>query len=51
VDDWMLFDLRSSNASGGRGLAHGHVFARDGRLLATLAQEGLIRERKPAAAG
>ena len=48
VDEWLLFSLDSPAAAGGRGLAHGHVFAEDGRLIATLAQEGLMRVR-PAA--
>ena len=47
VDEWLLFDLESPNASGGRGLARGHVFREDGTLVASLAQEGLIRLRKP----
>jgi acyl-CoA thioesterase-2 len=47
VDDWLLFDLDSPSASGARGLARGHVFTRDGRLVASLAQEGLIRVRRP----
>jgi len=46
VDEWLLFDLESPNASGGRGLARGHVFREDGTLVASLAQEGLIRQRK-----
>lgn len=47
VDEWLLFDLESPNASGARGLARGQVFGRDGTLLASLAQEGLIRLRRP----
>jgi acyl-CoA thioesterase II len=46
VDDWLLFDLESPNTSGARGLARGHVFSRDGVLVASMAQEGLIRQRK-----
>ncbi len=49
VDEWLLFDLESPNASGGRGLARGQVFRQDGTLVASLAQEGLIRLRKPGA--
>jgi acyl-CoA thioesterase-2 len=48
VDDWLLFALTSPNASGARGFSQGHVFTRDGVLVATLAQEGLIRVRQPA---
>ncbi|HSS67659.1 MAG TPA: acyl-CoA thioesterase II [Nocardioidaceae bacterium] len=43
TDEWMLFDQRSPSASGGTGFAVGSVFARDGRLIASVAQEGLIR--------
>lgn len=45
VDEWLLFALDSPAAAGGRGLARGHVFTEDGQLVATLAQEGLIRVR------
>jgi acyl-CoA thioesterase-2 len=45
VDEWLLFDLDSPNASGARGLARGRVFSQEGRLVASLAQEGLIRQR------
>lgn len=45
VDEWLLFALESPNASGGRGLARGQVFREDGALVASLAQEGLIRQR------
>ncbi|HEX6233692.1 MAG TPA: acyl-CoA thioesterase II [Jiangellaceae bacterium] len=43
ADEWLLYDQVSPSASGGRGLAIGRVFTRDGRLAATVAQEGLIR--------
>jgi acyl-CoA thioesterase-2 len=46
VDDWLLLAYESPSASGGRGLARGSIFARDGRLVASTAQEGLIRVRK-----
>jgi len=45
VDGWLLFDLDSPNASGARGLARGQVFSQQGVLVASLAQEGLIRQR------
>jgi len=45
VDEWLLLAYDSPNASGGRGLARGSIFARDGRLIASTAQEGLIRVR------
>jgi acyl-CoA thioesterase II len=43
ADEWMLYDQHSPSASGGRGFALGRVFSRDGRLIASVAQEGLIR--------
>ena len=43
ADEWLLYDQTSPSASGGRGLALGRVFTDDGRLVATVAQEGLIR--------
>lgn len=42
---WLLFDQASPAASGGRGLNIGKIFARDGTLVATVVQEGLIRYR------
>jgi acyl-CoA thioesterase II len=49
MDEWLLFAMETPNASGGRGLCFAHVYNREGVLVATLAQEGLIRLRKPAA--
>jgi len=46
ADEWLLYDQVSPSASGGRGLAFGRVFTQDGRLAATVAQEGLIRRRR-----
>lgn len=43
VDDWLLYALDSPTATGARGFARGHFFARDGTLVASTAQEGLIR--------
>jgi acyl-CoA thioesterase-2 len=45
VDDWLLYDVESPNASGARGLVRGRFFDRTGRLVASVAQEGLIRRR------
>ena len=45
ADEWWLYDQWSPSASGGRGLALGRVFQTDGTLVATVAQEGLIRPR------
>lgn len=43
VDDWLLYSVDSPSASGARGFTRGSVYARDGRLVASAAQEGLIR--------
>jgi len=43
ADDWILYTQESPSAQGGRGLAFGRMFSRDGRLLATVAQEGMLR--------
>jgi acyl-CoA thioesterase II len=45
ADEWLLYDQVSPSASGARGFAVGRVFTEDGRLVATVAQEGLIRKR------
>ncbi|WP_395659998.1 acyl-CoA thioesterase [Nocardioides sp.] len=45
ADRWWLYDQWSPSAQGARGLAFGRVFAEDGTLVATVAQEGLIRPR------
>jgi acyl-CoA thioesterase-2 len=45
VDDWLLYDVESPNASGARGLVRGRFFDREGRLVASTVQEGLIRRR------
>jgi acyl-CoA thioesterase II len=46
VDDWLLYDMESPSASGARGFAQAGVFSRDGRLVATIAQEGLVRVKR-----
>ncbi len=43
ADEWLLYDQVSPSASGARGLATGRLFAADGRLVASVVQEGLIR--------
>ncbi len=48
VDDWLLYAVESPSASGARGFARAGVYSRDGRLVASTAQEGLVRMRKPA---
>lgn len=43
VDDWLLYVQESPTAVGGRGLAQGRVYSRDGVLLASVAQEITVR--------
>ncbi|MCW8836985.1 MAG: acyl-CoA thioesterase II [Rhodospirillales bacterium] len=45
MDDWLLYDQDSPSSSAGRGLNRGNVFTRDGKLIASVAQEALIRKR------
>ncbi len=46
MDDWLLYDVTSPSASGARGLVSGRFFTRDGALVASVMQEGLIRDRR-----
>ncbi len=43
VDEWLLNVQTSPSAQGGRGLAMGHIYSREGALVATVAQEGMVR--------
>jgi len=43
VDDWLLYSMDSPTAQGGRGLSRGQFFDRSGRLVASVAQENLMR--------
>lgn len=45
LDDWVLYDMDSPSAFGARGFTRGHLFKKDGTLLASVAQQGLIRKR------
>lgn len=46
VDEWMLYVQQSPAAQGGRGLGYGRIFSHDGTLLATVAQEGMVRVKE-----
>ena len=46
VDEWLLYSFDSPTAQSSRGLARGQIFSSDGRLVASSAQEGLIRLRE-----
>jgi acyl-CoA thioesterase-2 len=47
ADDWLLYAQDSPSLAGARGFSRGLIFARDGTLVASVAQEGLLRERRP----
>ncbi len=47
-DDWLLYQSDSPSLAGARGFCRGSLWARDGTLVASVAQEGLIRVRRPA---
>lgn len=44
-DDWLLYCMDSPSASNGRGLVRGQIFNRQGELVASTMQEGVIRQR------
>jgi acyl-CoA thioesterase-2 len=46
VDEWVLYVQESPNANGGRGLSQGRIYSRDGVLLASVAQEGMVRVKR-----
>ncbi|MCK1676809.1 acyl-CoA thioesterase II [Bradyrhizobium sp. 150] len=48
VDEWLLYAQDSPSAHGGRGLTRGMIFKPDGTLVASVAQEGSLRERRGA---
>ena len=43
VDEWLLYSIDSPSASGSRGLSRGSIFDRNGNLVASVAQEGMVR--------
>lgn len=44
-DDWLLFSIESPSSSNARGFSRGNIFTREGKLIASVAQEGLMRPR------
>ena len=48
VDEWLLLAMESPSASGGRGLSLGRIYTREGMLVASVAQEGMVRVPSPA---
>lgn len=51
VDEWLCYVQESPNAIGGRGLSMGRIFTRDGVLIASVAQEGMVRIPSSAPSG
>ena len=51
IDQWLLYSCDSPTAQGARGLARGMVYSEDGRLVASTAQEGLVRVRRDGSVG
>jgi acyl-CoA thioesterase-2 len=49
ADEWLLYVEDSPSSSGGRGFTRGSLYTRSGELVASVAQEGLIRVREPKA--
>jgi acyl-CoA thioesterase-2 len=47
ADEWLLYQIDSPNASAAKGFCRGQIFKRDGTLVASVAQEGLIRRIAP----
>jgi acyl-CoA thioesterase-2 len=47
ADEWLLYAQDSPNMGGARGFSRGLIFTSDGTLVASVAQEGLVRERRP----
>ena len=45
LDEWLLYVMDSPSSSGARGLVRGRFFDREGRLVASVMQEGLMRQR------
>ncbi|MEM6785425.1 MAG: acyl-CoA thioesterase II [Bacteroidota bacterium] len=45
ADEWLLYHVESPSAAGARGLAIGQIYTQDGRLVASVAQEGLLRQK------
>jgi acyl-CoA thioesterase-2 len=48
ADAWLLYDQHSPNAFGARGFTLGHLYTREGELVGSVVQEGLVRPRRPA---
>lgn len=47
IDDWLLYSLDTPSGQGGRGFCRGEIFTREGVLVASVAQEGMLRVARP----
>ncbi|MCC3702191.1 acyl-CoA thioesterase II [Rouxiella badensis] len=47
MDEWLLYSIESPSASGARGFVRGQFYTREGVLVASTVQEGVMRQRKP----
>ncbi len=47
MDEWLLYVIDSPSASNARGFCRGNIFSKDGMLVASVVQEGLIRVKRP----
>ncbi|KAB7898086.1 acyl-CoA thioesterase II [Rouxiella sp. S1S-2] len=47
LDQWLLYSIESTSASGARGFVRGQFYTREGVLVASTVQEGVMRQRKP----
>ena len=47
ADEWLLYAMEAPVAAGSRGFTRGHVFTREGQLVASVTQEGLMRKIEP----
>ena len=47
MDEWLLYAIESPSASNSRGFTRGNIFSADGRLVASVVQEGLMRRVNP----
>jgi acyl-CoA thioesterase-2 len=47
ADEWLLYVMDSPSAHGARALGRGQIYTRDGVLVASVAQEGMIRVGRP----
>jgi len=43
--DWLLYEMDCPRVGSGRGIVHGRMFTRDGKLVAVTSQEGVVRAK------